>query len=210
MKQSSIIIKFFRRKSSRALTQRLFSSSGFSLFSPKRLHEILKLDSLKGETKDRVKEIWTSCANHKNNQLLCGTLDPVLDTCIRARGLQCPLFIYPVFRSDESFFMMLSQFQENVFVVTYLEDYKKNPSNARPWLQLTLYDELVNEKDIGLYRADFIPELTATESRKVVEMIVQAYTDDEAFKLVSTFNTNPQRFNFDEFLKFFKSSCRRS
>ena len=40
------------------------------------------------------------------------------------------MFIHPVFKGDGKFFMLISQFQDNHCIFTYLEDYKKDPNAA--------------------------------------------------------------------------------
>jgi hypothetical protein len=40
--------------------------------------------------------------------------------------------------------------------MTYLEDFKKNPLAANPYLVITCFDELVRTKGIALIRGDVI------------------------------------------------------
>lgn len=68
-------------------------------------------------------------------------------------------FVYPVFR-DGGYFMLLSEFQDMCFLFTFLEDYRKNPKTANPWMSLTLYDEFVQDKGLGLLRGDVAAQLT--------------------------------------------------
>ena len=44
--------------------------------------------------------------------------------------MRSPVFIHPVFKGEGKFFMVISQFQDNHCLFTYLEDYKKNPQTA--------------------------------------------------------------------------------
>lgn len=72
--------------------------------------------------------------------------------------------------------MMLSQFRDRRhFLFTYLEDYKQNPTFARPNVAVTLHDDLAEEKGIVLLRADLESLLTKRESEHLVEQLIQTY-----------------------------------
>jgi len=47
--------------------------------------------------------------------------------------------------------------------MTYLEDFKKNPLSANPYLVLTCFDELARTKGITLIRGDVIGQLNKDE-----------------------------------------------
>lgn len=49
--------------------------------------------------------------------------------------------------------------------MTFLEDYKKNPSMAQPYLTLSLYDELLDTKDIVLMRGEVGQHLKVQEGK---------------------------------------------
>jgi hypothetical protein len=49
---------------------------------------------------------------------------------------------------------LISQFQDSCFLFTFLEDFRKNPTGATPWMCLTLYDEFLRDKGLGLIRGD--------------------------------------------------------
>lgn len=68
-------------------------------------------------------------------------------------------FIFPVYR-DSGYMMVISQFQDMCFLLTYLEEYRKNPAAANPWMSVTLYDEFIPDKGIGLLRGDVSNQLT--------------------------------------------------
>lgn len=68
-------------------------------------------------------------------------------------------FLFPVYR-DNGYMMILSQFQETCFLLTFLEDYRKNPGAANPWMSVTLYDDFMPDKAMGLLRGDVSAQLT--------------------------------------------------
>ena len=189
------------------------SGSGFSLLTPGSLNEVVKLDVLMQESSDRIKEIWSeSHTVNKTGLHICGDLDVQQDRLLRSNGKKCPMFVFPVFKgSDDQYMMLFSQFQENMFILTYLEEYKRNPASARPWMQVTLYDELVEEKAIGLYRADFIPELSEAESTKLLKILLYMYSDEEMYNShVLIFNKHPERFDFNNYVDSVKKIALRT
>lgn len=52
--------------------------------------------------------------------------------------------------------------------MTYLDDYKANPSTAQPYMTLSLFDELVETKGLALLRGEVMNHLTRTEARLYV------------------------------------------
>lgn len=74
------------------------------------------------------------------------------------------MFILPVPKSeDNSYMQLLVQNQQKTFIFTWLEDFKRNPLTANPYLVLTCFDELVRSKSCALLRGDVISYLTRTE-----------------------------------------------
>jgi hypothetical protein len=41
-------------------------------------------------------------------------------------------------------------------MMTFLEDFKKNPQKAMPYMIITMFDELVRTKGVALVRGDII------------------------------------------------------
>lgn len=83
-----------------------------------------------------------------------------------------PMFIFPVPQGDAGaggYFTMVCQNQQKSFILTFLEDFKKNPTNAAPYLVLTLFDELVRVKQLALLRGDVINGMTQDEGATIME-----------------------------------------
>lgn len=98
------------------------AGSGFALFSPRKLDSLMKLEMLSNLSQDEIKEIWKNSQGLKQiGGLLCGDIDPAVDTVLRERAKKCPMFITFAFKSPEAYVTLLSQFQENFFMLTYLE-----------------------------------------------------------------------------------------
>ena len=125
---------------------------------------------------------------------------------ISQRMKDCPLFIWPVFKeNDEDHFVLLSQMQDKFVLCTFLEEYKRSPDTASPWITVAVYDDFCKEKNMALVRGDFTPNLTKAEGDTTSRMILHGYHDDEAFKHIHNFNKQPDQFDYNNFLTFFKS-----
>ena len=119
-----------------------------------------------------------------------------------------PMFVLPV-PKDNGYFMLLCQNQQKSFVCTYLEDFKKNPLGANPYLVLTLFDELVRVKQLALLRGDVIFQMTQDEGAVVMNQLLDSYLIDSEYEKVRQFNHDPHRFDFvkhtEEALRMFQS-----
>ena len=82
-------------------------------------------------------------------------------------------------------------------MLTFLEDFKKNPLSANPYLVLTLFDELIRVKHLALLRGDVISNMTQDEGGTVMEMLLDSYLVDSEFEKVRQFNHNPSQFDFE-------------
>jgi len=177
--------------------------SGFSSMSPEELNTIVKLNVFTQETPERVDTIWQEY--HKKSLAATGfTLHAPDHVAITERMKQCPMFIWPVFKKDNEHVIMLSQKQGKFVFCTYLEDYKRNPETAGPWLSLAMYDDMCASKGMALIRGDFTPNLTKIEGEILSRMILFGYHDEAAYKHVHAFNKTPATFNFEEYLSAFK------
>ncbi len=109
--------------------------------------------------------------------------------------------------------MLVAQSQDKSFIYTFLEDYKANPHNATPYLVITMFDELVPKKGVGLVRGDIIGDLSKKDSEIIFHMTKQYYTNEGHYSYVRTFNQEPNKFNHEEHinncLKFFDSDNYR-
>ena len=79
---------------------------------------------------------------------------------------------------------------------TFLEDFKKNPLHANPYLVLTLFDELVRVKHLALLRGDVISHMTQDEGGAVMDLLLDSYLVDSEFEQVRRFNHEPASFDF--------------
>jgi hypothetical protein len=55
---------------------------------------------------------------------------------------------------DGGYFTLIQQFQGNTFMLAFLDDFKKNPAMADPYLTVTCYEDLAADKGLVLARGD--------------------------------------------------------
>lgn len=130
------------------------TGGGFSYPGPRALGQIVKLELLQSEEREQIQHIWEQFHADKDDAV-AATLPSGAFQTLQARAAAAPFFVFPVYRQD-GFFNMLCQFQQTCFLVTYLEAFKENPTGAPPCLAVSLYDELIEHKEVGLVRGDVI------------------------------------------------------
>lgn len=106
--------------------------------------------------------------------------------------------------------MILSQFQApNHFLLALLEDYKMDPARAQPLLTLSVFDDLVDSKDLALVRCDIINNgIEDDEGYKLAKSLIADYSEDESFTNVHMFNKVPDKFDVDAFVSERESSWK--
>ena len=183
------------------LTKACFS---FGLLGPRSLSELTNLPLLKVESTDTVKTIWEEY--HKDqNEALGITLTPQETDKLIRRGREASLFLYPSFREEKSqYFILMSQFQDSFFFMTYLENYKRDPQNATPWFSLSLFRDLEAQKNVTLVRVDFLSQyIPKASAERITSLLMQSYLDDDVFsKFTRTFNHDPNTFDFQQMIEW--------
>jgi ATP synthase F1 complex assembly factor 1 len=121
-------------------------------------------------------------------------------------GKANPFFIFPV-RKSTGHFNLVVQAQDKSFIYTFLEDYKRNPDYATPYLVITIFDELVFKKGISLVRGDIIGDLSKNDAEVVFNMTRHYFTNQSNYRKVITFNRESSKFAYqehiDECLRFY-------
>lgn len=113
------------------------------------------------------------------------------------------MFIVPVTREDNTKFNMVSQVQDSKYcLMTWLEQFRSNPSTAPPYLTMVFFDDLLASKDTVLFRADIIArDISKSVATRSVKYFREFYVDDRKFQDVKMFNHEPRNFDFEEFTK---------
>ncbi len=112
-------------------------------------------------------------------------------------GKANPFFVFPV-RKSSGHYMLVCQNQDKSFIYTFLEDFKINPNNATPYLVITMFDELVFKKNIGLVRGDVIGDLSKKDSETIFNLTKLYYTNESLYRDVVTFNRESSKFKHQE------------
>ena len=198
-------------------------SFSFTPLSPKNLGQVVDIDKLMKEETGTIEAIWIKGHGNDNDDSITNddqrhvkkntmasalTLHANDGNIVKKRALASPMFIIPLFKgTSDSFLLLLSQYQENNgFILTYLEEYKRNADTASPWMSLMLYSDLETTKDITLLRSDYTPNVTRKENAIISQMLVDAYRVPEIFNAhVHIFNKEPSKFDFDRYLTDFKT-----
>ena len=183
----------------------MISRAGHASHVARKLGDIVKLPLLRKEPAPRIKEIWAEYHQGRADAV-ARTLDATQATLLVDRAQAAPLQLHPV-RRGEGHFLLLSQFQHRKhFLFTFLEDYKKNPAFARPYVTLTLHDDLAKEKDIVLLRGDVEKQMLKEEADHVIAQVVESYCIASRYSSDSgplTFNQRPNDFDLDAMLKHY-------
>ncbi|KAJ0411393.1 hypothetical protein ATCC90586_004379 [Pythium insidiosum] len=174
-------------------------SGGFSFPAPRTLQQIVKLELLENEEPAEIQRIWENYHAEKDD-CIATTMSAVDFNAIKERARSAPFFVFPVYRQG-GFFNMLCQFQDTCFLVTYLEAFKENPGLAPPCLTVSLFDNLVEKKQLGLIRADVVNMLDKAESEKLLSQLIASYSDKSLFQWVDKFNNRPNEFDFEAYRK---------
>jgi hypothetical protein len=166
--------------------------------APRRLEQIVKYALIEREPPSKIKEIWNDY--HDNR------LDAVATTWtkeewegIQERKRRCPRFIYPVLKGDGKFFNLYAEWQDNFCIFTFLDDYRRNPSAAEPYLSVALYDEFLTRKQLVLVRGDFSGHLRKADATHLLNLMRFFYFQEP--RAVETFNLEPTKFDFTSFLR---------
>eukprot|EP00514_Thraustochytrium_sp_LLF1b_P006051 CAMPEP_0184527148 /NCGR_PEP_ID=MMETSP0198_2-20121128/11041_1 /TAXON_ID=1112570 /ORGANISM="Thraustochytrium sp., Strain LLF1b" /LENGTH=197 /DNA_ID=CAMNT_0026918783 /DNA_START=92 /DNA_END=685 /DNA_ORIENTATION=- len=163
--------------------------------APKRLTDILLLDKLQDKSGEEIAQIWDlHHAEKKDCVSVC--LKGHAWRTLAQRSAESPVFVFPVVKSLSQFYTLLAQWDANHCVMTYLEDYQKDPKTAVPYFYLVAYPEFLASKDLVLVRGEFLPYLTKDEARVLLGKVVDMYGLDEKYEHVKTFNHNPNSFDF--------------
>lgn len=119
-------------------------------------------------------------------------------------------FILPMPRETGLEFFFL-QFQSHQCNLTSLLEYKTKGEKARPYLTITHYPELMEEKDIVLMRGDINDnpkKMLSSSNAQFLAFAIQRFysTDDpQKLKLIELFNTSPEDFDYQHLIEEMES-----
>lgn len=173
------------------------SAPGFSYPGARALDQIVKLELLENEPTLQIRRIWEEFHANRDDAI-AATLTAKAFHSLVNRAAVAPYFVVPVYR-QEGFFNMVCHFQQSCFLTTYLDAFKANPSTAPPCVAISLYDNLVAEKNVALIRADVINMLDKKEAQLLLQQLLLSYQHDQLYDHVNKFNKKPNDFNFEAY-----------
>ena len=89
-----------------------------------------------------------------------------------------------------------------MFVLTFLEEYQRNPQAALPWASVLLFDELLTSKGVALIRTEVAEDkLTKAEAEHLLLLYQRYYANEESgYDKVWMFNHAERHFDLGAFL----------
>ena len=182
--------------------QRPFSSDalGFSWPVSKSLDGVVNLERFATQSPEIIDQLWSDYHAASSTATGISITSDEFEK-LKQRGANTSFFIHPIPR-DGGFFVMLSQYQDKSFLLTYLEDYKQKGMKAQPYMTITIYDELQHSKDKVLVRSDIcaLATLNKRDSDFMTRTLINAYTDDAAYNDVFAFNKQSDQFDFQAYI----------
>lgn len=171
---------------------------GYSFPAPRKLEQIIKYALLEREAPARIRAVWNE---YHDARLDCvaSTWSPEEFAAVLERKRRCPRFVYPVLRGGGAYFTLVAEWQDKFCIFTSLEDYRRNPGTAEPYLSVALFDEFIERKQVVLVRGDFSGHLTKADAAHLVNLMRYYYFTDP--RAVETFNKEPSRFDFAAHLR---------
>ncbi|CEI95763.1 hypothetical protein G6F70_007205 [Rhizopus microsporus] len=178
------------------------ASSKYESSAP-TLDKVVKLDLLLKEDPGSISEIWTRY--HANKDCISAVIPGSIYNRMYEISKKYPMFILPMPREVGLEFFFL-QFQSHQCYFTSLLEYKTKGEKARPFLTITHFPELLEEKGIVLMKGeinDNPKRMLSTSNAQFLAFALQRFyaTDDQRkLKLVEQFNDSPQTFDYHDLL----------
>ncbi len=184
----------------------------FTFPIPRTLNEVARVPLLNQESPVKIRQMWLEQFKQRQD-VVVGTMALSEFEQFKANTIACPMFLVPIMKANGSggYFNLISQFQDGKHcLLTDLETFRNNPVKASPMMVITVYDELIREKQIALIRGDIINRLDITqeEAGRAIKFLRHCYTNK--FPLVQRFNHQPREFEYDVFMaeaKQFFANC---
>lgn len=106
---------------------------------------------------------------------------------------------------DEGVEFFLLQFNYHQVIFTSLLEFKAKGQEARPYLTITHFPELIKSKDIVLMKGEITDtKLLSTANAQYLAFALQQFYvtgGDAKRKLLETFHTKPQEFDYNQVIK---------
>ncbi|KAF8951435.1 hypothetical protein BGZ52_011814 [Haplosporangium bisporale] len=169
------------------------------------LDKVMKLSLVADLDAESISKIWVQ--KHLDQEDTISAVVPA-ETYKKmiTRSKEYPLFLLPLSHGDGvEFYLMQFAFHQVIF--TSLLEYKTHGENARPYLTLTHYPELIDSKGIVLMNGTISTNpkfLTLDQAQILTFGLQQYYVSDHPQKLalLHDFHKNPANFSHEKLIEF--------
>ncbi|KAJ1880947.1 hypothetical protein LPJ57_001926 [Coemansia sp. RSA 486] len=168
----------------------------------KTLDQIMRLELLETRTTEEIGHIWNQY--HATKDTISAAIPQAAYQKLREVARKNPLFVLPLPRDQGVEFFFL-QFDHHQVHFTSLIEYKTNTVNARPYLTLTHYTDLMESKNVVLMRGELDSEgnLIDTQNAQYLALQMQQFYvtgGPEKRALLEKFNQKPELFSYEELI----------
>lgn len=191
-------------------TKQSIRSFSFSYPAPRKLDEIVKLDKFTNLTTPQITALWTDYHRNtdKNQYNVSSVISAEQHNVMSQNIKQSPISIIPVITKctgSVEYWPCLIQWQDNIALLTAVSNYQQASTKLIPSCTITLYNDLLNDKDITLIRGDIVipTDMTKSQFSILLQQLIELYTNSELYdRYVYTANHKPNEFVFDDVLQY--------
>ncbi|KAF9327620.1 hypothetical protein BGZ91_001388 [Linnemannia elongata] len=197
-----------KKKQPAAATSATSAASSSSAGAPgsgnPSLDKVMKLDLVKDLDAEEISKIWIQKHLHQEDSISAVVPAETYKKMLK-RSKDYPLFLLPLTHGDGvEFYLMQFAFHQVIF--TSLLEYKTHGENARPFLTLTHYPELVEDKQIVLMHGvvSTSPKVLTLDQAQILTFgLQQYYVSDhpEKLQLLEDFHKKPENFSHERLIE---------
>ncbi|KAG0208990.1 hypothetical protein BGX33_005889 [Mortierella sp. NVP41] len=168
------------------------------------LDKIMKLELVKDLDAEEISKIWIQRHMDQEDSISAVVPAETYKKMLK-RSKEYPLFLLPLSHGDGvEFYLMQFAFHQVIF--TSLLEYKTHGENARPFLTLTHYPELIDDKKIVLMHGvvSTNPQILTLDQAQILTFgLQQYYVSDhpEKLQLLSDFHKAPEKFSHERLIE---------
>ncbi|KAK3846327.1 MAG: ATP11 protein-domain-containing protein [Linnemannia gamsii] len=168
------------------------------------LDKVMKLELVKDLDVEEISKIWIQKHMDQEDSISAVVPAETYKKMLK-RSKEYPLFLLPLTHGDGVEFYLL-QFAFHQVIFTSLLEYKTHGENARPFLTLTHYPELIDDKQIVLMHgvvSDNPRILTLDQAQILTFGLQQYYVGDhpDKLQLLKDFHKQPEQFSHERLIE---------
>ncbi|XP_049849959.1 ATP synthase mitochondrial F1 complex assembly factor 1-like [Schistocerca gregaria] len=160
---------------------------------------VMKLDLVRCETAERIREIWQTY--HKSKFCIASSIDADQFAPVHQIVSKFPSYVVPLVRSSQGAEFFYFRQDGNYWLFYRLAEVQLRREEAAPALKVVYYFDFFDDKKLVLMRGEIDPvALTMIESQFLLNQVQVCYLDPRRLQSVVSFNRNPEKFNWNELL----------